>query len=84
MIRTTTTYEAVTVTKVMYGTCPVCGKRSRRSRTFRNTVNPFNKRPDGGVRSYAEVLDNVDRLADQWVPDFIHEKCLGDIGGPTP
>ena len=55
--------------------CPVCGKRSKRTQTFMMTVNPFNKNPDGTVRTPAEVLTAVKAKASQWQPDFTHEKC---------
>jgi len=58
------------------GKCPVCGKRVVRKKTFENTVNPWNKNPDGTVRTPEQVQQCVNEKADKWEPDFTHEKCL--------
>lgn len=68
-------YEAVTAHRERIGNCPICGKRVRRARTFQNTINPFNRNPDGTVRTRREVHANVERIADEWVPDFTHSLC---------
>lgn len=57
------------------GKCPVCGKSSTRSRIFQHTVNPFNRRPDGTPKTYAEVSADVQAEADAWTPDFTHSTC---------
>jgi hypothetical protein len=74
--RITTTYQRITARRERVGVCPVCGKRVRRAQTFGNTINPFNKNPDGTVRTAREVRANVERIADEWMPDFTHETCL--------
>ena len=60
------------------GTCPVCGKRVARSRTFEKTVNPFNRNADGSIKTSAEVYDAVKAEGEAWQPDFTHEACAGD------
>lgn len=57
------------------GVCPGCGGATRRRQTFTHTVNPFNKNADGTVKTPQEVGVDVQRLADEWVPDFWHESC---------
>lgn len=57
------------------GKCPVCGKRVSRSRTFTQTINPFNRNEDGSVKTPAEVRVAVDAEANAWEPDFTHEAC---------
>lgn len=77
-MKVTITYDEVTATAQRRGPCPVCGKRTTRSRTFTNTVNPFNKRPDGLPKIRHEVQDDVDRLAEAWSPPadvFTHNAC---------
>src|SRR5690625_2922910 len=54
---TTYTFREVIVFADKHGTCQVCGKRAKRSRTFAQTISPFNTNPDGSVRSEREVLD---------------------------
>ncbi|WP_280371052.1 hypothetical protein [Nocardia wallacei] len=40
------------------------------------TVNPFNKNPDGSVRTRDEVRAAVAARADAWQPDFTHAGCV--------
>lgn len=68
-------FQEVTTSRYRYGKCPVCGKRVTRSKTFMNTINPFNRNADGSVRTAAEVRANVEAQADAWVPDFTHATC---------
>jgi hypothetical protein len=73
----TTRYEPVIAHRTRKGQCPACGKPVTRSRTFQHTVNPFNKNPDGTVRTYEQVRERVNAEADAWMPDFRHstERC---------
>lgn len=73
--RQVTHYEPVETHRRRSGVCTVCGRATQRSRTFTMTVNPFNKNPDGTVRSRMEVRQAVEAEADAWVPDFRHEAC---------
>lgn len=79
--RITITYQPVIARRERTGKCPVCGKRVRRASTFENTINPFNRNPDGTVRTPQEVRANVERIADEWVPDFTHETCAREEAG---
>ncbi len=69
------TFESVKTSRSKNGKCSICSKPMRCSKTFENTINPFNKNKDGSIRTYSEVLQNVERLADEWKPDFTHNKC---------
>jgi hypothetical protein len=71
----TTQFTPVRARREVTGTCPVCGKTSKRSRTFEHTINPFNKNPDGTVKSASQVREAVTAEADAWQPDFTHQKC---------
>jgi hypothetical protein len=74
----TETYERVSATARRRGTCPECGGKVTRSRTFTNTINPLNRRPDGQVKDYSEVHADVHAQADAWQPtghDLLHEAC---------
>lgn len=46
--------------------CAGCGKRRARSTTIWNTVNPFNKAPNGLPKTQEQVRDDVDRQVDEW------------------
>lgn len=73
----TTTYTQVRRTAVKSGFCLVCGGAVTRQRTFGNTVNPFNRNELGAVRTYGEVMDSVNQLCADWIPDFTHKVCKG-------
>ena len=63
------------------GKCSVCGKYVKRSRTFEQTISPFNRNPETGLpRTWDEVVVRVNAEADAWKPDFTHEKC-SQVGG---
>lgn len=69
-------YEEVRAQGRKSGPCVVCGKDARRQRTFTNTINPFNRKPDGAHRSRAEVVANVQRLAREWEAEPLrHVRC---------
>lgn len=75
---TTYTFPRVTAKRTVSGRCSLCGRRVRRSRTFGMTVNPFNRNPDGTVRTTAEVRAAVNAEALAWAPDFTHAFCAGE------
>jgi hypothetical protein len=66
MQRVVYTYEPVRVQAFKRHPCPVCGKLLRRQRTFQETINPFNKNPDGTQKTGQEVLRSVQAKADAW------------------
>lgn len=73
---TTWTYEEVSSRGRKSGPCEVCGKPATRSRTFTNTVNPWNRNPDGTVRTRAEVWAHVNELRHAWeAQPVLHERC---------
>lgn len=68
-------YQSIKVRPERRGRCPVCGKSSVRSRVFEQTLNPFNRNPDGSAKTAREVFRAVDAEAAAWVPDFTHVRC---------
>lgn len=72
----TVRFQAVRVRRQLSGKCPVCGKRTSRSMTFEQTINPWNKNKDGNPKTYSEIIVELDEKANNWKPDFTHEKCL--------
>lgn len=66
------TYPPIKTRREHRGKCPNCGKTVTRSKQFWMTVNPFNRNPDGSVRTAEEIRADVNAEADAWVPDFTH------------
>lgn len=67
-------FDVIKVSAMKKGKCK-CGKRLTRSKTFEQTVNPFNKNPDGTVKTRNEVSAAVSRVATDWLPEFICNQC---------
>lgn len=57
-------FEEVKLTGHKYVT--VDGKRRRRSKTFAQTINPFNKNPDGSVKTRQQVRESVAAELRRW------------------
>lgn len=70
-------FEEVTVTATKRATCPLCGKKGTRTRTFRQTINPANRNADGTVRTRAQVRAALLVEAEPWKrdPDGTHDRC---------
>lgn len=69
------TYEPVRWPESRSGKCPVCGKRVRRSTTFQQTLNPFNKNAAGEPKTRSEIWAELKVKAAGWEPDFTHAAC---------
>lgn len=70
------TYEEVSSRGFKSGPCAGCGKPAERSKTFTNTVNPFNRNEDGSVRTRREVFDHVNELRREWESSpVMHARC---------
>lgn len=54
-VRVVTTYERITRTASKTVLCTVCGRKLRRQRTFGQTLNPFNKNPDGTLKDRVDI-----------------------------
>jgi hypothetical protein len=74
IIRTITTYDAVKLPVKKSFTCRVCGKRGTRSKTFRQTLNPWNRNAKGLIKSWGEIWRELGEEAQLWKPDM-HERC---------
>lgn len=88
-MRTTTTYhfDGPSVPVERHGECPTCDKPVTRRRTFSGTVNPFNKRADGEIKTWAEVYADVKAEAQAWDPGpevFEHQRCYDARHAPEP
>jgi hypothetical protein len=74
-MRTTTTYDRVTIKVSQRGECPVCGKPVRRQETLGQTINPFNRNSDGSPRTAQDIRTALIAESAQWKPDFTHDSC---------
>lgn len=78
MRRTSISFEQVSMSNSKTGTCPVCGKKASRSKTFMQTINPFNTNKDGFVKSREEIRVELREKIEAWRKEpTIHAKCEG-------
>ena len=47
--------------------CAVCGKRIKRRRKFYQTLNPWNKGPDGLPKTRDDILTDLRQGRDAWL-----------------
>ena len=52
-----------------------CGKKLLRSKTFEQTISPFNKNKEGTLKTRFEIVEELIKEAHSWQPDFICSKC---------
>jgi hypothetical protein len=58
------------------GKCNVCGKHGKRSKTFTQTINLWNRNVKGEVKDYREIYDELTAERDKWAAEpFVHGKC---------
>jgi len=69
-------FPEVSQTGKKSGTCSVCGKKASRSKKFTKTVNPFNRWPNGVVKTTAEVRQDVATDVEKWMAEPVtHAGC---------
>jgi hypothetical protein len=61
-----------------------CGKKLTRTRTFSQTINPFNKNAAGEVKSRSEIYEELKVEAAKWQPSATCLKCTERIEGAKP
>lgn len=74
IITTRYVYDVVKLQSRKSFTCKVCGKRGQRSKTFRQTINPFNKNAAGELKTAGEIWQELQHGAATWAPDT-HAGC---------
>jgi hypothetical protein len=66
------TFDVIRARREVSGKCIQCGKRVKRVLTSEQTHNPFNKHPDGRVKSRGEIQReceaDVSAQAAKWKP----------------
>lgn len=74
----TTHFEKIGRTEKKVGKCPACGKRAQRSKEFYQTLSPFNKNPDGSVKSAGDIRKALEPEIQKWAEKPVyHVKCEG-------
>lgn len=69
-------YDAIAARGYKRGPCEVCGKTAERSRIFEQTLNPFNRDPDGCVKTSAQIRAEVNAEALAWQRGPVrHARC---------
>jgi tryptophan 2,3-dioxygenase len=63
----TVRFQAVRRQVIKNARCADCGKRVRRSRTFEQTINPFNRLADGTAKDYTTIRRELDEEARAWL-----------------
>ena len=60
--------------------CAVCGRQLIRSRTFTQTLNPYNRRADGLAKSRGDIMTELRAQAAAWqeAPETC-AKCLAAL-----
>mgnify|MGYP001570037263 CR=1 FL=1 len=75
----TTAYTRYVFETVKFGVSKTgkcsCGKRLKRSATFSQTLNPWNKRVDGTPKTRGDIQDELAAEAQEWkkLPVFCEE-----------
>lgn len=71
-------FEEVTHRATKRVPCDGCGKTLSRTRTFMQTLNPFNKNIDGTVKTRQDIRDELRTQAAAWTAETTgerHAKC---------
>jgi len=70
------TFERVKLSTFKTGYCKKCGKYITRSKTFDQTINPFNKLPDGTIKNRDDIFQELLKEAQQWKEKpVLHARC---------
>jgi hypothetical protein len=71
-MRTTINFTEVKLQGRKTSKCVVCGKRRSRSKTFWQTLNPFNKKADGSVKSRRDIMEELRGKIKLWEKEPIN------------
>lgn len=66
-MRQTITFEVVKVSGTYKYTDKATGKKRQKTREFSQTINPFNKNPDGSIKSYDDIRREITKERDEWL-----------------
>jgi len=69
-------YEPVKAYAIKTGRCIVCGRPAKLSKTFEQTINPFNTNKEGSVKTIDEIWVELMVERREWLDKpIIHIKC---------
>ena len=68
----TTTFREISVSATKSGKCIVCSKRRKRTKKFWQTLNPFNKNPDGTIKTVGDIIRESHEKARLWKEEPIN------------
>ena len=71
----TYTFPVISFGKPKIGKCPACGRNTRKSATFTQTMHPWNLNAQGEPKTSSEIFAELRQEWAAWVPDFRHEAC---------
>jgi len=79
-------FEEIRQSIQVKGICQKCSKRRSRTVSAGMTVNPFNKNPDGTVRTRSEIYNAVNEKlrvsTDKMKENFICKSCFDALPWP--
>lgn len=61
------TFEEVAIKATRRWIDPATGRKRQETMKFSQTLNPFNKTPDGRVKSRAQILEEIKAQRDAWL-----------------
>ena len=50
------------------------GKKRQKTRSFAQTINPFNRNDDGTVKTYTQIMDEITKERDEWLAEMKGKK----------
>lgn len=73
-------YDRIEARGFKGGRCAVCGKNAERSRTFGQTLNPFNRDDTGAPKTAEQINREVIRQVRAWEAEpVVHARCEGGV-----
>lgn len=77
MITTRITFQVVKMKGKKSFKCTECGKRVTRQRTFEQTINPYNRLPDGTPKGRTDIYKELEVERDKWINniELCSEEC---------
>lgn len=71
-----TTFERVEIGGYKRGPCSVCGQPAERQPVFGQTINPWNRNPDGTVKTRFEIVEELRAERRVWQSEPLkHKRC---------
>ena len=72
-------FKELKIKKIKYGYCDKCNKKYQESRTFSQTINPWNKNSDGSIKTHHDIYKELDIQADEWLKTPISDHACKPV-----